>query len=232
MQRELLITKDGSHTIAIPEMNLTYHSIHGAIQESIHVFINAGLLHSGLFETIGVHSILEIGFGTGLNALLSLIEADKHQNRLYYTALETNPLEEQIIQQLNYCEQLNEPSYQEKFERMHECGWEEMYEISQFFRLTKKNTDLAEISYNEEFNIIYFDAFAPNAQPALWTEEIFRKLYSALTEEGILVTYCSKADVRRAMIAAGFTVEKIPGPQGKREMLRAVRPGGPSGRGA
>ncbi len=223
MQRIPVITKDGSPTISIPEMNVTYHSIHGAIQESEHVFIKTGLLDSGIFDYIGVHQVLEIGFGTGLNALLTLIEADKHQNRIYYTAIEPLPLDKSVIAQLNYCEQLSLPHYQWLFEKMHQCGWEEMYEITGHFRLTKHKIPLQEFSTGESFSIIYFDAFAPNAQPELWTKEIFEKLYNLMTEGGILVTYCSKGDVQRAMKAAGFTIEKIPGPPGKREMIRAAK---------
>ena len=223
MQRIPVITKDGSHTISVPDMNVTYHSVHGAIQESEHVFIKAGLLDSGIFDYIGVHQVLEIGFGTGLNALLTLIEADKHKNRIYYTAIEPFPLDESVITQLNYCEQLNLPHYQRLLEKMHHCGWEEMYEITEHFRLTKHKTSLQEFSTGESFSIIYYDAFAPNAQPELWTEKIFEKLYDLLLPEGILVTYCSKGAVQRAMKAAGFTIEKIPGPPGKREMIRALK---------
>lgn len=223
MQRIPVITKDGSHTISVPEMNVTYHSVHGAIQESEHVFIKAGLLDSGIFDYIGVHQVLEIGFGTGLNALLTLIEADKHKNRIYYTAIEPFPLDEPLIAQLNYCEHLNLPHYQRLFEKMHQCGREEIYEITQHFRLTKHNTTLQKFSTDEAYSIVYYDAFAPAAQPELWTKEIFEKLYSMISEGGLLVTYCSKGDVQRAMKAAGFTIEKIPGPPGKREMIRAVK---------
>ena len=223
MQRIPVITKDGSHTISVPDMNVTYHSVHGAIQESEHVFIKAGLLDSGIFDYTGVHQVLEIGFGTGLNTLLTLIEADKHKNRIYYTAIEPFPLDESIIMQLNYCEQLNLPHYQRLIEKMHQCDWEEMYEITEHFRLTKHKTSLQEFSTGESFSIIYYDAFAPNAQPELWTETVFEKLYNLLLPEGILVTYCSKGAVQRAMKAAGFTIEKIPGPPGKREMIRAVK---------
>jgi len=221
VEKKIIITKDGSHSIEIPEMNVTYHSIHGALQESTHVFINAGLLASDLFDFIGVHHVLEIGFGTGLNALLTLIEADKHQNRIYYTAIEPYPLSENEIKPLNYCEQLNLAQYKPRFERMHETGWEEMFEITQYFRLTKIKCSLPDFSDEEKFRIIYFDAFAPAAQPELWTKEIFENMYKLLLPDGILVTYCSKGDVRRNMQAAGFTIEKIQGPPGKREMLRA-----------
>lgn len=223
MERKIILTGDGSHSISVPELNVAYHSFHGAIQESQHVFIKAGLIDSEIFDYIGVHNVLEIGFGTGLNALLTLIEADKHKNRIYYTAIEPDPLDEKVTGQLNYCEQLNLPQYQPLFERMHEIGWEEMYEITEFFRLTKLKRSLADYSAEEQFSIIYFDAFAPTAQPKLWSREIFEKMYKALIPGGILVTYCSKGEVRRNMIAAGFEVEKLQGPLKKREMLRAKK---------
>lgn len=223
MKHELIITKDGSHTISIPEMNVTYHSIHGAIQESQHVFIKAGLFDSGLFDFIGLHHILEIGFGTGLNALLTLIEADRHKNRIYYTALELFPLNSSEISQLNYCQQLEMPDYKPLLEKMHACGWEEMHEITDNFRLAKRKCNLLDFSTDDLFDIIYFDAFAPAAQPELWTIDVFEKMFSILKPSGMLVTYCSKGEVRRNMIAAGFKVEKLPGPPGKREMIRAYR---------
>ena len=223
MKREIIITGDGSHSISVPELNLAYHSIYGAIQESMHVFINAGLIDSKIFDYVGVHHVLEIGFGTGLNALLTLIEADKHKNRIYYTGMELYPMETSEVKQLNYCEQLNKPQYQPLFEKMHQCEWEEMTEITEYFRLTKTKCNVVDYSTEKRFSIIYFDAFAPNAQPELWTKEIFGKLYSLLESNGILVTYCSKGDVRRNMIATGFEVEKLKGPLKKREMLRARR---------
>ncbi len=183
-----------------------------------------GLLDSGLLNYKGVHNVLEIGLGTGLNALLTLLEADKHRNRIYYTALEPYPLETPITESLNYCELLNAPAYQKRFEKIHNCPWEEMIEISEFFRLTKKKCRLQDYSSNEVFSLVYYDAFAPSAQPELWTREIFEKLLSMMLPESVLVTYCSKGDVRRAMQAAGFIVEKLPGPPGKREILRAVKP--------
>ena len=223
MKREIILTDDGSHTISVPDMNVTYHSIHGAIQESMHVFIQAGLRDSGVFDFVGVNHVLEIGFGTGLNALLTLIEADKHMNRIYYTAVELYPLNETEISQLNYCEQLNVAHYKPLFEKMHQCEWEEMFEITDNFRLTKTNCSLLDFSSENSFFLVYFDAFDPAAQPDLWTKEVFEKLYSMSNEGGIVVTYCSKGDVRRAMQAAGFSIEKLAGPPGKREMLRASR---------
>jgi tRNA U34 5-methylaminomethyl-2-thiouridine-forming methyltransferase MnmC len=221
MERQVVLTKDGSHTISIPELNVTYHSIHGAIQESQHIFIEAGLKASDLFSYIGVHHVLEVGFGTGLNALLTLIEADKEENRIYYTGIDLYPLHEQQAALLNYCTLLQVPDYQRLFMKMHEGPWNEMFEITEFFRLTKVADSILNFTSDNLYSVIYFDAFAPSAQPELWTKEVFEKLFNLLHPEGLLLTYCSKGDVRRAMQAAGFTVEKIPGPPGKREILRA-----------
>jgi tRNA U34 5-methylaminomethyl-2-thiouridine-forming methyltransferase MnmC len=219
MERKIILTGDGSHSISVPDLNVAYHSIYGAIQESLHVFIEAGLRDSEIFD-YGVHQVLEIGFGTGLNALLTLIEADKHRNRIYYTAIELYPLNETEISQLNYCEQLRLPHYKPLFEKIHQCRWEEMIGITDNFRLTKIKCNLIDFSAENSFFIIYFHAFAPNAQPELWTKEVFDKMFSLLEPGGVLVTYCSKGAVRRNMIAAGFEVEKLPGPPGKRQMLR------------
>ena len=221
MERKIILTGDGSHSISVPELNVAYHSVHGAIQESMHVFIKAGLIDSGIFDHVGVHQVLEIGFGTGLNALLTLIEADRHRNRIYYTGIELYPIKEPEAGQLNYCEQLDQPHYKPLFNKMHGCEWEEMTEISEFFRLTKHKCDLADYLPKDLFYLIYFDAFAPKAQPQLWTRTVFDKIYSMLQPGGIVVTYCSKGEVRRNMIAAGFQIEKLKGPRGKREMLRA-----------
>jgi tRNA U34 5-methylaminomethyl-2-thiouridine-forming methyltransferase MnmC len=223
VKREIILTGDGSYTISVPEMNVTYHSLHGAIQESMHVYIQAGLRDSGVFDYVGVNHVLEIGFGTGLNALLTLIEADKEKNRIYYTAIEPYPLNEAEINELNYCEQLNQPDYKRLFEKMHQVEWEEMFEITENFRLTKTKCSLFEFSIENFFLLIYFDVFDPKTQPELWTKEMFEKLYTMMIEGGILVTYCSKAEVVGAMQAAGFSVEKIPGPPGKREMIRATK---------
>lgn len=229
MERKIVITKDGSHSVSVPEMNVTYHSIHGAIQESMHVFIQAGfkqLISQFANKPI---NILEMGFGTGLNVLLTLIETEKIKIDTRYEALELYPLNEEEIKRLNYCEQLNRPDLQKVFEQLHYCEWEKEISIRKSFTLLKRKTDLSASQPLElfkplkPFELIYFDAFAPNTQPELWTSAIFEKLYNMMTDEGILVTYCSKGEVRRNMIAAGFTVEKIPGPPGKREMLRAKK---------
>lgn len=221
MERILQSTADGSHTIAIPEMQVTYHSKHGAIQESMHVFIEAGL-KPALEQGHTVVKLLEMGFGTGLNALLTAMHSPEKQN-IQYVAIEAYPIEGSISDSLNYCELLNAPELEPIFRKMHGAEWEEAIAITPSFTLQKIQGRLQDYQPAQSFNLVYFDAFAPNAQPELWTTEIFSRLFNALEEEGILVTYCSKGDVRRALIAAGFTVEKIPGPPGKREMLRAIK---------
>lgn len=224
MNREIIITADGSHSISVPGLNVTYHSIHGAILESLHVFIEAGFYGSGRLQRPEPYRIFEVGFGTGLNALLTLIEAEKAGVKVYYETIELFPLNEQEVSSLNYCQVLNRPDLQTVFERMHKCEWEKEIGITNFFTLTKKKNEPLNHSSPQLFDLIYFDTFAPNAQPELWTKEVFDKMYSLLEPGGILVTYCSKGDVRRAMIAAGFQVEKLPGPAHKREMIRATLP--------
>jgi tRNA U34 5-methylaminomethyl-2-thiouridine-forming methyltransferase MnmC len=221
MNRLIIRTGDGSNTVSIPELNVTYHSKHGAIQESMHIFIEAGLYYSINQSTIQPINIFEMGFGTGLNAFLTAIEAGNKKTKVYYTAVENNPLGEEEIRKLNYTETLKNV---ELFQAIHQCGWNEDIELNKFFTLRKINDDFINYSTNQQFNIIYYDAFAPTAQSELWMEEIFKKLYFMLLPGGILVTYCSKGSVRRAMEAAGFKVEKIPGPPGKREMVRAAHP--------
>jgi len=221
MQRNLILTKDGSHTVAVPEMNVTYHSVHGAIQESMHVFIEAGFrfrVESGKTELL---HILEMGFGTGLNALLTLIEAEKTYQPVRYTSLELYPLQPEAVQSLNYCEQLGRKDLEAVFSSLHTCEWEKEISITTYFTPEKIKTNLTTYTTARLFDIVYFDAFAPSAQPELWTKEVFENLFNMMKEGGILVTYCSKGDVRRAMQAAGFSIEKIPGPPGKREMVRA-----------
>ena len=223
MKHELIATADGSHTVRVPEMNITYHSVHGAMQESMHVFINAGFYGSAsrLTRENEPLRIFEMGFGTGLNALLTLIEAEKIKTKIYYEAVEPFPLNEQEVRSLNYCDLLKPPDMQNILEQMHNCDWEKEISITANFILLKRNANLLNFKSLKPFELIYFDAFAPTAQPELWTKEVFDKMYAMLEPDGILVTYCSKGDVRRAMMAAGFTVEKLAGPPHKREMIRA-----------
>jgi tRNA U34 5-methylaminomethyl-2-thiouridine-forming methyltransferase MnmC len=226
MLREVIITKDGSPTISVAEMNVTYHSHHGAMQESMHVYIDAGLRYVLNTTTVPVINIVEMGFGTGLNALLTLIEAGKEQRKVHYTAIELFPLKQEEIILLDYCLQLQREDLKPLFEQLHQCEWEIDTAITSFFTIKKIRTGFADLSTDQQFELIYYDAFAPSIQPQLWTKEIFESLYAMLVADGTLVTYSSKADVRRAMQAAGFAVKKIAGPWGKREMVRARKASG------
>jgi tRNA U34 5-methylaminomethyl-2-thiouridine-forming methyltransferase MnmC len=230
MQRKLILTSDGSHTILLPELNVTYHSIHGALQESKHVFIEAGLKSLNPARKTIVN-IFEMGFGTGLNTLLTMIEAENLTRAIHYEAIEQFPLGNTEIGSLNYCKQLDREDLQPAFEQLHHCECEKQIELTSRFTFKKLQANLLNfgtpetcLSGRQAFELIYFDAFAPNVQPELWTKEIFDKMFEMLEPGGILVTYCSKSDVRRAMQAAGFTVEKLPGPKGKREIIRGAHP--------
>lgn len=189
----------------------------------MHVFIHAGL-QGILCRHLPVIRILEVGFGTGLNALLTLIATAGGAHHVHYSAIEPFPLQPAEATLLNYCEQLKRDDLQIFFELMHQCDWERDIAVTDHFTLTKINTELAGSASHLPVHLIYFDAFAPAVQPGLWTTDVFSKMLNMLEPGGILVTYCSKSIVRRAMQAAGFWVEKLPGPRGKREMVRAVRP--------
>ena len=213
MKREVIITNDGSYSISIPEMHVTYHSIHGALQESHHVFIEAGL--KPLLHQHEMISIFEMGFGTGLNALLSLQFAAANHQKIHYTAIELHPLNFDETSALHYTD--------EYFPQLHQCGWEKDIALTDYFTLNKINQSLLTYSPEKKVNLIFYDAFAPLAQPELWTKEVFEKLFLMLGNNGVLVTYSSKGAVRRALLQAGFSVEKIPGPARKREMIRAFK---------
>lgn len=219
MKRKIITTGDGSKTIQIEDWDEQYHSKHGAVQEAYHVFIEHGLW---LFQNRKVH-LLEIGFGTGLNALITLIEASKQQLSVDYVGVEAFPVSIEEVNQLDYCEQLGFEGLEQMFQKMHSCPWEKVISITTDFTLSKQKKDFKEISQQNQFNLIYFDAFGARVQPELWTEAIFLKMYQALKANGVLVTYAAKGSVRRAMQAVGFTVERLPGPPGKREMLRATK---------
>ncbi len=219
MERKIIKTSDGSTTIQIVEWNEQYHSMHGAIQEAYHVFIKSGL---SLFEKQSVN-ILEIGFGTGLNAIITSIESEKRNLKINYVGVEAYPVAEEEILQLNYLEQLNAIDYKDQFDKMHLSEWEKPCEISKTFDLTKQQKFFTAIKDENEYDLIYFDAFGARVQPELWTEAIFLIMYNALKENGVLVTYAAKGSVRRAMQTVGFSVERLPGPPGKREMLRATK---------
>jgi len=220
LKREIIITSDGSTTIYLPEWNEQYHSKHGAIQEAYHVFIKNGLAH---FKHTSDISILEIGFGTGLNCFITFLEAKKHNLCIDYTGVEAYPVIQEELEKLNYVTELKSEREQQKFRNIHLFSWTEKHQLSTFFSLTKKQQFFEDINEIDKFNIIYFDAFGARVQPELWTESMFKQMYLALKQNGILVTYSAKGSVRRAMQAVGFIVERLPGPPGKREMLRAKK---------
>ena len=221
MKRTLLKTGDGSYTLHIPEWDEQYHSKHGAIAEALHVFIKEGLYHWSAKNSSTELSIMEIGFGTGLNAFLSFVETEKSNFRIDYTGVEAYPLNLDVIQKLNYTSLLN--ASEEIFLQLHDVSWEEKNSISENFKLTKQRRLFSEINAENSFHLIYFDAFGIRVQPELWTEAIFQKMYNALKLNGVLVTYAANGNARRAMQSVGFSVERIPGPPGKKEMLRATK---------
>jgi tRNA U34 5-methylaminomethyl-2-thiouridine-forming methyltransferase MnmC len=221
MQREIRVTADGSHTIAVPGIDVTYHSHHGAMAESMWVFVEAGFLYAGEQRPHDPLTILEIGFGTGLNALLTLKEATARQQPVRYLTIEPFPLTPEEVAQINHGKLLQLDT---TFLALHQAEWEKDVVIDPLFTLHKKNIPLSGLWLNECVNCIYFDAFAPTDQPELWTAPVFEDLYKLLVPGGILVTYSSKSIIRKAMQSAGFTVTKIPGPHGKRDMVRAIRP--------
>ncbi|WP_153795948.1 tRNA (5-methylaminomethyl-2-thiouridine)(34)-methyltransferase MnmD [Foetidibacter luteolus] len=227
MQREIQLTADGFSTIAIPQMRVTYHSRHGAWQESRHVYIKHGLDY--MLQRQPRHEplrVFEMGFGAGLNALLSLQYILQHQKQVFYSAVEPYPVSAAEAGLLNYTALMNNGLLTDAFAVMHAGNAGEDIPIHALFTLHKIKLPLQQYlraAGEDAYDVIYYDAFAPSAQPELWTAEIFRQLFEILRTGGILVTYCSKGDVRRAIQTAGFTVEKLPGPPGKREMLRASK---------
>ncbi|MCE5205603.1 MAG: tRNA (5-methylaminomethyl-2-thiouridine)(34)-methyltransferase MnmD [Porphyromonadaceae bacterium] len=272
------ITEDGSHTLYVPELNEHYHSTHGAIQESTHIFIREGLLHRLLFQPTGGQespelqhdletqqqlspeqslqhfraiNLLEIGFGTGLNALLTLLEAEKKEINVFYQGLERFPISNETVQKLNYTALLNRferdeaadtpmlsdqrdyndvglvnNTLEKKFLQLHKTPWEKAVVITPGFTLLKQQIDFSvpdTFIPDRKFDLIYYDAFAPDKQPEMWTQDIFNYLYSLSEQGAILTTYCAKGVVRRMLQTARFRVERLPGPPGKREILRASK---------
>lgn len=220
VKRKIIVTGDGSKTIQIEDWNEQYHSKHGAVQEAYHVFMEHGLR---LFNKERV-AILEIGFGTGLNALITFLEAKSRQLDIDYVGVEAFPVSEEEVYELNYIADIGAEQHRREFHEMHSSAWEEKIQITQNFTLLKQQKDFFSINDTNLFNLIYFDAFGARVQPELWTEALFSKMFNALKEHGVLVTYSAKGSVRRALLSVGFSVERLPGPPGKREMLRATKP--------
>jgi tRNA U34 5-methylaminomethyl-2-thiouridine-forming methyltransferase MnmC len=221
MQRVIVETADGSSSVYIPEFDESYHSKYGSIQESQLVFIRSGLeaAVNGRSEI----SVLEIGFGTGLNAFLTYLFAKSHQIKIVYHAVEPFPLEQELYTRLNYPVQLQADAFRENFIQMHESGWKREAMVQPGFMLHKYAVPVRDLKLEEKIDVIYYDAFAPRVQPELWTQDVFTQMYDLLNTGSILVTYCAKGEVKRNMRSAGFSVETLPGPAGKREMTRAIK---------
>lgn len=218
MKRELRLTEDGSHTLYVPGLDEPYHSLRGALQESMYVFINQG------FHKISISPlhILELGLGTGLNLMLTLIESEKLNIEVYYHAVEKYPLEPFEFEQLNF-ERIVDGIIPGNLLRMHEAPWGKPFNLTERFRIFKEQSDIRTMNPTGKFDLVYFDAFAPDKQPQLWTPAIFSRLYKLLHPGGILVSYTAKGSVRRDLVSCGFSVKRVPGPPGKWEMIRATR---------
>jgi len=219
MKDELFLTSDGSHSIQSSRYGVSYHSRFGAVQESRHVFIESGLRYKALQQK--ELSVLEMGLGTGLNALLTLLEAQQNGLRIHYTAVEAYPISPENARLLNFIEVLQIPECKDPFLQMHDGPWGKPLPLHDAFVFTKFNCLFEEFDTEARFDAIYFDAFAPNTQPELWEIPLFEKMYELLNPGGILTTYSAKGSVKRNLKAVGFSIEKLPGPPGKREMTRA-----------
>lgn len=220
MIRKLIPTADGSQTLFLPEMDEHYHSVNGAITESKYVYVEKGFQYNINPEP----KVFEVGFGTGLNALLTAIHAEESKRITTYFSIEKFPLDESLLQQLNYG-QLISPDAQKLFEKIHQCKWNEMAEISPFFNLEKIKADIlvSSLTNIEKWDVIYFDAFGPDKQPEMWTPEIFQKIFEQSLPGCIFVTYSAKGEVRRQLARVGFEMERLPGPPGKKQMLRGIK---------
>ena len=220
MKKEFVITEDGSHTLYIPDLDEHYHSTHGAIQESLHIYINQGLLQVEK-ESI---NILEIGFGTGLNAFLTYAYSNLQKLKVNYITVEKYPLTAEEYKKLNYPDSIF-PEFKDVFEQIHSTCWNVPTDISSHFKLQKIHADLLSFSFENfpHFDLVYYDAFAPGKQPEMWTDEIISKVSSSVTTNGIVVTYCAKGSVRRSFSSAGFAMSRLPGPIGKKEILQGKK---------
>lgn len=217
MEREVFITEDGSSSIRVPGLGENYHSALGALTESAHVFIKNGLERIQLKQI----RIFDIGFGTGLNAYLSYLHAIENNLRIEYFTVEKYPLTPEEVGKMNFSHQTGH--HEEAFHSLHASSWGHPVKLQEQFTLMKIRGDLLQIEFPDQLDLIFFDAFAPDKQPDLWEKAIFQKLFLHLNAGGIFVTYSAKGQVRRDLIATGFEVERLPGPPGKREMIRAIK---------
>lgn len=221
MKKELIETEDGSTSLYVPDMDETYHSKHGAWTESSHIFIK----HGFSFIEKKDFSILEIGFGTGLNALLTAHYAHEECKHVNFHTLEAFPVNQELVSQLNFEEEFNR-IYPDKpcfFNQIHKVDWESWNTVHKYFSIYKEEVKLLNWQPKRSFDLVYFDAFAPEKQPNMWSEEIFKQMYNILKTGGVLTTYCAKGVVKRMLKSAGFKVENYPGPPGKREITVAFK---------
>lgn len=220
MERKVIDTGDGSKTLFIPEMDEQYHSVNGAITESNHVYLCAGYKH----HKSDVPIIFEVGFGTGLNALLTAVEAEKQKRKTTYITIEKFPLDLELIQQLNYGKLISDKA-EILFSLIHDAKWGEEILISDYFKILKIEGDLTQFKFNTipKFDIIYFDAFGPEKQPSMWNRDVFTNIYEASADDAVFITYSAKGEIRRQLRDCGYFMERIPGPPGKRQMLRGTK---------
>lgn len=223
---QFILTEDGSHTLVHQDLGVTYHSKYGAIQESQTIFIDAGL-HFQLDKIqTGTVSILEMGFGTGLNAFMTFLQASKYPHiHFQYTALEAFPISADQAKELNYPQLFAAGDQQAIFDQMHLCPFMEWQQLAPNFEFCKQMDKFEHLQAENAYDLVYYDAFAPTAQPELWTEELFTQIYRAMRSNAVLTTYCAKGSFKRMLRALGFEVNSLPGPKGKREMTQGIKRG-------
>lgn len=220
---KIILTSDGSNTLLNTKIDEPYHSIHGAIAESLHVFILQGLEYQLANTNLSSIRILEVGFGTALNALLTLNISNEQRVKVDYTALESNPIDYDLAVQLNYTSDMRFTHLKNKFLEMHRSDWNKVHSISSDYLLKKINVRLSEYETDQRFDLIFYDAFAPSKQPEMWDAIALAKIVDVMAPAAVLVTYCAKGEVKRILRSLGLTVISLPGPPGKREMIRAIK---------
>lgn len=218
MDKKVITTEDGSKTIFVPSLNEHYHSSHGAIQESMHIFIKYGFKEINRSEI----NIFEVGFGTGLNAFLTALEAENMGVKVNYITIEKYPLDQNLVASLNYSDFFGEPS-RVLFDDLHGCEWNKTHQISEHFSIKKVQEDMRKYVPQDMFDLIYFDAFGPDKQPDMWSDMIISNISNACNTGAFFLTYSAKGELKRQLIASGFNVLHLPGPPGKREITWAVK---------
>lgn len=222
MDRKIIVTQDNSKTLLIPDINETYHSTKGALNEAKHVFMTAGI---DFVTGKNPLRIFELGFGTGLNVLVTIDKIWNQPLHINYYSLEKYPLDFELVRDLEYPDLFKNSAINEINETIHNCPWESEQRIRPNFALTKLKGDIKELNTNDlAVDLIFYDAFGPKVQPDLWSVEVLKKMHLILTKNGVLVTYCAQGQFKRNLKEAGFRVENLPGPPGKREMTRAIKP--------